>query len=30
MAAEGLGDTSRLSTAEVFAEIGTRGHNLPQ
>jgi len=30
MAAEGLGDKSGLSTAELFAEIGTRGHNLPQ
>jgi hypothetical protein len=29
MDAEVLGDTSGLSTAELFAEIGTRGHNLP-
>ena len=30
MDAEGLRGTSGLSTAELFAEIGTRGHNLPQ
>jgi len=30
MDAEVLGDISGLSTAELFAEIGTRGHNLPQ
>jgi hypothetical protein len=30
MAAEVPGDTSGLSTAELFAEIGTRDHNLQQ